>query len=103
MSMNICISNSSCSSVSRYLFSVYITIYACDEFIDVLDVTEELNLLTSPELEYHFILTCIYLACRVIANQTSFTHESDSVDYINVNFVTRPKPGSPGSFQSQFP
>ena len=46
MSMNICISNSSCSSVSIYIFSVYITIYVCDEFIDVLDVIEELNLLT---------------------------------------------------------
>ena len=49
MSMKIYISNSSCSSVSIYLFSVYITIDVCDEFIDVLDVIEELNLLTSLE------------------------------------------------------
>ena len=36
-------------SVYIYIFSVYITIYVCDEFIDVLDVIEELNLLTSLE------------------------------------------------------
>ena len=35
-------------------------------------------------------MLCIYLAFSVIANLTTVAHESDNVDYNNVNFVTRP-------------
>ena len=45
--MKIYISNSSCSSVFIYLFSACIAMDVCDEFIDVHNVIEELNLLTS--------------------------------------------------------
>ena len=45
--MKIYISNSSCSSVFIYLLSACIAMDVCDEFIDVHNVIEELNLLTS--------------------------------------------------------
>ena len=45
--MKIYISNSSCSSVFIYLLSACIAMDVCDEFIDVHNVIEALNLLTS--------------------------------------------------------